>query len=94
MPRSLGKPSKETLAFRARCGQCLRAWREEELELSQADLAKELVVAIKTVARWEAGGPGPRVEDLKRMERLKPGLVLRIFSTDREELVYRRREVT
>ena len=57
----------------------IEAWRKEPPRITQEHLAFELRVAVSTVGRWCRGETTPNPEQVAAMERLKPGLVARLF---------------
>lgn len=60
----------------------IRRWRTSKPgALTQQQLAVELGRAIATIARWEIGKGEPSIDDLRKMERLRPGLLKAIFHT-------------
>ncbi|MDD1677678.1 MAG: helix-turn-helix transcriptional regulator [Methanomicrobiales archaeon] len=57
---------------------CIKAWREGEPSLSREDLASKMDRSMATVQRWERDGD-PRLSEVDKMNRIKPGLVDKIF---------------
>lgn len=65
-------------AERLRVGRAIEAWREHE-RLRQEEVAAKLGRSMSTVQRWERGLQDPRLSDIVAMEKLRPGLVPRLF---------------
>ena len=65
-------------------GQVIRTWREgggTGKRLTRKVLAKRIGRCDTTIRNWERGHPGqePRMRDLVKMERAKPGLICMLF---------------
>lgn len=62
------------MPFVAAVRTILKSWRSEN-ELTQEAVATAAKVRARTVANWERGVGEPGIEQLRALEKLKPGLL-------------------
>lgn len=63
-------------------GRAIREWRESEVggkTVSMEELAVKIERSLSTIQRWERGVLQPKVSDLQKMDKVKPGLLERLF---------------
>jgi hypothetical protein len=60
-------------------GGCLQAWRHSDPPITQETIARTADVSLTTAHAWCHGRGCPSVEEIRRLERLKPGLVALLF---------------
>ena len=57
----------------------LEEWRHDGETITQQAIAIELGAAVRTAARWCSGESAPTLAQARQLERLRPGLVRRLF---------------
>jgi ribosome-binding protein aMBF1 (putative translation factor) len=65
-----------------RSGPVFRRWRESKPNpLTREDLAMRMGCCMSTIRNWEdgKGTREPRVSQLIKLERIKPGLIVKLF---------------